>query len=702
MRNFKKVLALLLATLMVAAMAMSAVLAADGDSSGTTHTVTITNTDQNVTHNYEVYQIFKGDLDKAGQGSKLSNIEWGNGVDGAALLAALKATTVDPELTWQGDELKVVEPEVTSGTTVITPAKTIAKGESLFKFCETAADVADVLSTFASTGAWEKSGSARSGSGLNDQAGAIDAFANIVSQHLATKTADFTSSGTSYTAKVDGDGYYFIKDVTKKLSGTTASGTNYSETLSKYILAVVRDTTVVAKDTGITTKKEINESGTKVAANSKNIGDTVTFDVTVDVPNTRKYEDHFIFIMNDVLPAGLTFTGIKSVKAGSFEFSDAKKNNDPYKVSEYDGTAGYYTLKVNAALPTITSGAYEFEGSTYDAVAAAGGQKIELTFNEFKKVAEKNNLSGKIIITYTAVVNDDALFTATENENEVTFVYSNDPNHDYNGDNPSGTDPVGETPKSTTRTYTTSLQIFKVDDSGENPLSGAIFQLTSEDAMNRTVVTGYKYELPSYVPSGLGETVDTTTKYWKLKDGSYTTTDPATPNLNTSKYEDTETYYYKVTFNVVEEASGSQNLIVVSNDAGIIQFTGLDAGTYTLEEIAAPEGFNKIDGQATVTIKWADPESSGTPADFTAEEWAKAKDQGGYYITATEFAKDFTFVNDESGSSYFKLTVVNKSGTELPSTGGIGTTIFYIVGGLLAVGAGVVLVAKKRMGKVEE
>ena len=43
------------------------------------------------------------------------------------------------------------------------------------------------------------------------------------------------------------------------------------------------------------------------------------------------------------------------------------------------------------------------------------------------------------------------------------------------------------------------------------------------------------------------------------------------------------------------------------------------------------------------------------------------------------------------------IQVVNQTGTELPSTGGIGTTIFYALGGLMAVGAGVLLVAKKRM-----
>ena len=43
------------------------------------------------------------------------------------------------------------------------------------------------------------------------------------------------------------------------------------------------------------------------------------------------------------------------------------------------------------------------------------------------------------------------------------------------------------------------------------------------------------------------------------------------------------------------------------------------------------------------------------------------------------------------------ITVTNQSGTELPSTGGIGTTIFYIVGAMLVIGAGVVLVTRRRM-----
>lgn len=45
------------------------------------------------------------------------------------------------------------------------------------------------------------------------------------------------------------------------------------------------------------------------------------------------------------------------------------------------------------------------------------------------------------------------------------------------------------------------------------------------------------------------------------------------------------------------------------------------------------------------------------------------------------------------------MDIPNGTGTELPSTGGIGTTIFYVVGGAMVIGAGVLLIVKKRMAE---
>ena len=94
---------------------------------------------------------------------------------------------------------------------------------------------------------------------------------------------------------------------------------------------------------------------------------------------------------------------------------------------------------------------------------------------------------------------------------------------------------------------------------------------------------------------------------------------------------------------------------------GAASFDGLANGTYYLEETAAPAGYNKLTQPVTVTV------NGGT----TEEQLS---------VTAE---------------------VANNTGTLLPSTGGMGTTIFYVLGSILAVGAIVLLVTKKRMSAAD-
>lgn len=117
-------------------------------------------------------------------------------------------------------------------------------------------------------------------------------------------------------------------------------------------------------------------------------------------------------------------------------------------------------------------------------------------------------------------------------------------------------------------------------------------------------------------------------------------------------------------------------------------FTGLDAGKYKLVESTVPKGYNKAEDlifevKATYDTSSTDPALTGL----------EIKDAKGQSISEGESAVFTT--NLASGS--FMTNVVNHSGSELPSTGGIGTTIFYVVGVILMLGAGVLLVTKKRM-----
>lgn len=104
--------------------------------------------------------------------------------------------------------------------------------------------------------------------------------------------------------------------------------------------------------------------------------------------------------------------------------------------------------------------------------------------------------------------------------------------------------------------------------------------------------------------------------------------------------------------------AAAAGVTMTSNGDKALILNGLDAGTYYLEETKAPDGYNKLTAPVTVTI-----------------------------------SKDGVVSPAENGIVY----VSNNAGATLPSTGGMGTTLFYVIGGGLMVAAVVLLVTKKRM-----
>mgnify|MGYP004632983663 CR=1 FL=1 len=108
---------------------------------------------------------------------------------------------------------------------------------------------------------------------------------------------------------------------------------------------------------------------------------------------------------------------------------------------------------------------------------------------------------------------------------------------------------------------------------------------------------------------------------------------------------------------------------LVSGADGMIAVEGLDADTYYLEETKAPGGYNKLAGPVKVEISHA----------------------------VTDAGAHMTHTLKQDATNVEEVGIENKSGTELPSTGGIGTTIFYVLGSILVIGAVVLLITKKRM-----
>ena len=132
----------------------------------------------------------------------------------------------------------------------------------------------------------------------------------------------------------------------------------------------------------------------------------------------------------------------------------------------------------------------------------------------------------------------------------------------------------------------------------------------------------------------------------------------------------------------------SKNIAVVKSKDGVqFTFKGLDDGEYTLTETVTPEGYNTIDPitfnvSANHEITW----------DGTGNRNTLLKSLTGNQVTGK-----ITFAENANVNSSLVTDIINKSGTVLPSTGGMGTTVFYVVGGGLMAVAVVLLVTKKRM-----
>lgn len=170
----------------------------------------------------------------------------------------------------------------------------------------------------------------------------------------------------------------------------------------------------------------------------------------------------------------------------------------------------------------------------------------------------------------------------------------------------------------------------------------------------------------TYGTSGNSAWKQTTTKVFGFKVFKHagTDTDHLLPGAEFRLYKTVggETYYAQFDANGLltgwtTDATAS-GVTMTSNSTKALVLNGLDAGTYYLEETKAPDGYNKLTDPVTVTI--------------------------------TEDGK----VNETANGTVY---VSNNAGATLPSTGGMGTTLFYVIGGGLMVAAVVLLVTKKRM-----
>ena len=138
--------------------------------------------------------------------------------------------------------------------------------------------------------------------------------------------------------------------------------------------------------------------------------------------------------------------------------------------------------------------------------------------------------------------------------------------------------------------------------------------------------------------------------------------------------------YAKISADKIEWGTEKEQATPLTSDKeGKIAISRLDADTYYLEETKAPTGYNPLTSPIEIKIEHSTMNETSASATITYKQ--QGTEDSATNITSTEN----------------RVEVENKTGTTLPSTGGMGTTLFYVVGGGLMVAAIVLLITKKRM-----
>lgn len=453
---------------------------------------------------------------------------------------------------------------------------------------------------------------------FKDNAAELDAFAAVVAGHL---------SNTKYTgstdADVDGNEIY-----TAKIQNLPAG----------YYLV---------KEADFTGDEGDNNAYTKFILE---IVKDATVEAKADVPTLEKK-------VSDKLDG--TYGDAAAASVGSKVYFKITS-----KVPDMDGYNKYYFI-VNDTLSkgltykgdiAITIGGTPLNLGTGFTVTTSGGEpnnstQLEIVFDNF--IQYKTSHGAAIEIIYSATVNEYAEIGTTGNLNTANLEYSNNPNVEYEGDNkPNPEEPTGETPDDITAVYVTAIQIHKVDTSG-NALKGAEFTLTGEGVIKTGVTQFNRFEVDNVHGN-----------YYLLKDGkTYTQTAP-TPDTE-DNYLNPDTKYSPADPVTVWDEKVEDKLVTGEvGETGVLKFAGLGAGTYTIKETKAPENYNKID-DITVNITCKLPEKIDIGNETCT--WK--------YQIGSEVVK-------EAANGIIPVTIQNRSGAELPSTGGIGTTIF-VYGGII-------------------
>lgn len=480
---------------------------------------------------------------------------------------------------------------------------------------------------------------------------AKEGFANdLINALRGNPIATLPAEESSYTITVK-TGYYLIVD--------NGANPDIKDPLSAVMVEVVGATSVKTKVEDTTMKKTVQtvDPNTFTDDAGHTIGETFQFKLEAKIPvNQLKAFDKYMIRFKDTMSDGLTFDSIDSVKV---------TNKDDAIPAKADGKAGYVFQ--------YTNGNYEAEENQSPENKAGVSFTVEIE-NLFAFIGDKDwptvsETVGEgdkavtteyvvVTLTYNAHLNENAIVMGSGTTEETTLGDNNANKNTGSLDftRKPGDDGEGSTTPDDTYVFTLKLDgtKYKNNVADENKLAGAEFTL-------------YKANKSGEGDSATWSKGDAI-KFKKNTEGNWTV------------YTGNET-------------EGVQTF-VPSGDDGKFVFNGLGPGDYILSETKVPEGgYNR---SADILIHVTEKNKNEEDHIITCD--ATMKYIGNEDVTDADAEKLNEDNTNPVGNTGLALNVINKTGSFLPSTGGIGTTIFYAVGGALVVGAGILLFVKKRMG----
>lgn len=304
-----------------------------------------------------------------------------------------------------------------------------------------------------------------------------------------------------------------------------------------------------------------------------------------------------------------------------------------------DTLASNFTLNTNSIAVKVVNADGETPLTATDYTVSSQDESGKFTITiNNTKKITSIKKDSTIVVDYNATLNDTAEIGLPGQENKVDLTYSNNPN--YTGDGASTPEgDKGKTPEDKVIVFTYELDVTKYLGNEE----------TKADAEDGTKA-GFK----------LGNADGSK---WATVDG----------NLRITGWVD-------------DVAAATE---VTTDATGIFKFIGLDDGKYTLRETTTPTGYNTM-ADLTLTIGATTANNqvwSGTASDA---------------LSAIKLTMNSTNIDGDVDKGNVEGSIINQKGSSLPSTGGIGTTMFYVGGGVLVAGAGVLLITKKRAKKDAE